>query len=72
MQALKNKSAISYSIGYCVHTWEIFTLRSWVVTFLAFTAAQENEQPNFLIPTAIAMLMEQIVRAAELNMTLKL
>ena len=56
---LKNKSAMAYAIGYCVHTWEMFTLRSWVVAFLVFTAAQ-GEQPNFFIPTVIAMLMELI------------
>ena len=37
----------------------MFTLRSWVVAFLVFTAAQ-GEQPNFFIPTVIAMLMELI------------
>ncbi len=58
IRAFKNRSAIAYSIGYCVHTWEMFTLRSWVVTFLVFTAAQGDGQPNYLIPTVVAMLME--------------
>jgi len=58
IRALKNSSAIAYSIGYFAHTWEMFTLRSWVVTFLVFTAAQGDGQPNFLIPTVLAMLME--------------
>ena len=55
----KNKSVMAYAIGYCVHTWEMFTLRSWVVAFLVFTAAQGDE-PNFFIPTVIAMMMELI------------
>ena len=55
----QNKSAMAYAIGYFVHTWEMFTLRSWVVTFLVFSAAQ-GDKPNFLIPTVIAMLMEAI------------
>ncbi|MEC8203039.1 MAG: MFS transporter [Pseudomonadota bacterium] len=59
LPVLKNKSAMAYAIGYCVHTWEMFTLRSWVVAFLVFTAAQ-GDQPNFFIPTVIAMLMELI------------
>ncbi len=58
IRALKNRSAVAYSIGYCAHTWEMFTLRSWVVTFLVFTAAQGQGQPNFLIPTVVAMFME--------------
>ena len=57
MPVFRNRSAMAYAIGYCVHTWEMFTLRSWVVAFLVFTAAQ-GEAPNFFIPTVIAMLME--------------
>jgi len=56
--AFKNNSAIAYSIGYFAHTWEMFTLRSWVVTFLVFTAAQGEGPPDFLIPTVVAMFME--------------
>ena len=56
----RNRSAMAYSIGYCVHTWEMFVVRSWVVTFLVFTAAQSGERINFLVPTVVAMLMELI------------
>lgn len=59
MPVFRNKSAMAYAIGYCVHTWEMFTLRSWVVAFLVFTAAQ-GDQPNYFIPTVIAMMMELI------------
>ena len=64
VRALKNSSAIAYSIGYFAHTWEMFTLRSWVVTFLVFTVAQGDGQPNFLIPTVLAMFMELTGTAA--------
>src|SRR5882762_2026736 len=37
---LRNRSALAYSVAYCVHTWEMSALRGWVVTFLTFTAAQ--------------------------------
>jgi len=57
---LANRSAMAYAIGYCVHTWEMFVVRSWVVTFLAFTAAQPGEKVSFLLPTVVAMLMELI------------
>jgi MFS family permease len=36
----------------------MFTVRSWVVTFLVFTAAQTGSKPDFFIPTVVAMLME--------------
>ena len=64
IRAFRNKSAIAYSIGYCTHTWEMFTLRSWVVTFLVFTAAQGDGRPDFLIPTVVAMVMELTGTAA--------
>ncbi len=56
----RNRSAMAYAIGYCVHTWEMFVVRSWAVTFLVFTAAQSGERINFLIPTVVAMLMELV------------
>ncbi len=56
----RNRSAMAYAIGYCVHTWEMFVVRSWAVTFLVFTAAQTGEQINFLVPTVVAMLMELV------------
>jgi MFS family permease len=60
----RNRSAMAYAIGYCVHTWEMFTVRSWVVTFLVFTAAQGDGPPNFLVPTVVAMLMELLGTAS--------
>lgn len=56
----RNRSAMAYAIGYCVHTWEMFVVRSWAVTFLVFTAAQSGERVDFLIPTVVAMLMELV------------
>ena len=60
----RNKSVMAYAIGYCVHTWEMFTVRSWVVTFLVFTAAQSGDKPNFWIPTVVAMMMELLGTAS--------
>lgn len=57
---LRNRSVMAYAIGYCVHTWEMFVVRSWVVTFLVFTAAQPGEHVSFLVPTVVAMLMELV------------
>lgn len=57
---LKNRSVMAYAIGYCVHTWEMFVVRSWVVTFLVFAAAQPGQQVDFLVPTVVAMLMELV------------
>ena len=56
----RNRSAMAYSIGYCVHTWEMFVVRSWAVTFLVFAAAYEGVVPLLLVPTVVAMLMELV------------
>ncbi len=52
---LRNASVMAYALGYCVHTWEMFVVRSWLVTFLTFTAVQGGT-PNFLVPTVVATL----------------
>ena len=52
----RSRSVMAYAIGYCVHTWEMFTIRSWIVTFLVFTAAQSGDEPDFMVPTVVAML----------------
>ncbi len=53
---LRNASVMAYALGYCAHTWEMFVVRSWVVTFLTFAAAQGEGAPNFLVPTMVATL----------------
>ena len=63
---------MAYAIGYCVHTWEMFTVRSWVVTFLVFTAAQTGSKPDFFIPTVVAMLMELFGTAEPTNAQLRI
>ena len=53
---LRNASVMAYALGYCVHTWEMFVVRSWMVTFLTFAAAQGHGAPNVLVPTVVATL----------------
>ena len=54
---LRNTSALAYSIGYLVHTWEMSALRSWVVTFLAFTAVHTGSGGGIVTPAVVAMLL---------------
>lgn len=51
---LRNRSALAYSLGYMVHTWEMNTLRAWVVTFLVFSAAYSGGGPQWAAPAAVA------------------
>jgi MFS family permease len=54
---LRNRSALAYSIAYCVHTWEMSALRAWVVTFLAFAAAQGGGAWTPMAPATVASVM---------------
>jgi predicted MFS family arabinose efflux permease len=54
---LKNRSALAYSLAYCVHTWEMSALRAWVVTFLTFAAAQSAAGWRPLAPATVASVM---------------
>ena len=54
---LRNRSALAYSVGYLVHTWEMSALRSWVVTFLAFTAAHTGQGGGIVTPAVVAMCL---------------
>jgi predicted MFS family arabinose efflux permease len=54
---LRNRSALAYSLAYCVHTWEMSALRAWVVTFLTFSAAQGAGTWTPIAPATIASVM---------------
>lgn len=54
---LRNRSALAYSIGYLVHTWEMSALRSWVVTFLTFAALYSGGGSKVFTPAVIAMCL---------------
>jgi MFS family permease len=54
---LRNRSALAYSIAYCVHTWEMSALRAWVVTFLTFAAAQSAGAWTPIAPATVASVM---------------
>lgn len=54
LPVLRNRSALAYSLGYLVHTWEMSVLRTWVVTFLFFAATQSGDGAPLVSPTAIA------------------
>jgi MFS family permease len=54
---LRNRSALAYSVAYCVHTWEMSALRGWVVAFLTFVAAQTSGGWTPLAPATVASVM---------------
>jgi MFS family permease len=54
---LRNRSALAYSVAYCVHTWEMSALRGWVVTFLTFVAGRTPHAWTPLAPATVASVM---------------
>jgi len=55
---LRNRSALAYSLAYCVHTWEMSALRAWVVMFLTFAAARSAAGTwTALAPATVASVM---------------
>jgi len=54
---LRNRSALAYSIAYCVHTWEMSALRAWVVTFLTFAAQGPPGAWTSVAPATVASVM---------------
>lgn len=54
---LRNRSALAYSLAYCVHTWEMSALRAWVVTFLTYTAARAPDAWRPLSPAMVASVL---------------
>ena len=53
---LRNRSAMAYALAYCVHTWEMNTLRGWGVAFLAWVALTTGGDP-WLPATAVITLV---------------
>jgi MFS family permease len=51
---LRNRSALAYSLAYCVHTWEMSALRAWVVTFLTFAGTQGAGSWTLVAPATVA------------------
>ncbi|MDB5810921.1 MAG: hypothetical protein JWN94_3043 [Betaproteobacteria bacterium] len=50
---LRNRSAIAYSIGYCIHTLEMNSLRGWGVAFLGYVAASTGASDSALSPAFV-------------------
>ncbi len=50
---LRNRSALAYSLAYCVHTLEMNALRGWGVAFLAYVAASTSHAGTLLSPALV-------------------
>jgi MFS family permease len=57
---LSSRPAMSYVLGYAAHMWELFSLRSWMVAFLAFSIQLQPAGAFTWRPTQIAFLVNLI------------
>ncbi len=55
-----SRPAMSYVLGYAAHMWELFSLRSWIVAFLAFSIQLQPVDAFTWSPTQIAFLVSLI------------
>lgn len=50
---LRNRSALAYSLAYCVHTLEMNAVRGWGVAFLAYVANSTDHHGTLLSPAVV-------------------
>jgi len=60
----RNRSAMAYSLAYCVHTLEMSALRGWGVAFLGFVAIGAGVTESVLAPTVVLTMLGLIGTAA--------
>jgi predicted MFS family arabinose efflux permease len=54
---LRNRSALAYSLAYCVHTLEMNALRGWGVAFLTWVAASTGLSAGLLSPAVVITVL---------------
>lgn len=54
---LRNRSAVAYSLAYCVHTLEMNALRGWGVAFLTWVAASTGPSAGLLSPAVVITVL---------------
>ena len=60
----RNRSAMAYAVGYCVHTLEMNALRGWGVAFLGYVALSSGGGETVLSPTVVLTALGLIGTAA--------
>lgn len=53
--AIRNRAVMGYVLAYFFHNWELIAVRSWLVTYLAYTAARTGDTPLLAAATVAAI-----------------
>jgi len=56
----RSRAAMAYVLAYASHMWELFSLRSWIVAFLAFSIQLQPAGAFTWSPTQIAFVINLI------------
>ena len=56
----RSRAAMAYVLAYAAHMWELFSLRSWIVAFLAFCIQLQPSGAFTVSPTRIAFIINLI------------
>jgi MFS family permease len=56
----KSRPAMAYVLGYAAHMWELFSMRSWIVAFLAFSIQLQPTDAIIWSPTRVAFIINLI------------
>ena len=57
LPVFRNKSVMGYSICYALHSYELFTVRSWLVAFLSMAVISGGSAAGYAAPAIVAAVM---------------
>jgi MFS family permease len=60
---LRDRAALGIVCCYGLHTWELFTLRSWGVAFLSFVQGGQGFEPSFWWAPATVLAVANVLTA---------
>ncbi len=60
IKVFKSRAAMAYVLAYAGHMWELFSLRSWIVAFLAFSIQLQPAGSWTWSPTQLAFIINLI------------
>lgn len=60
MVVFRSKASMAYVLAYAAHMWELFSLRSWIVAFLAFSIRLQPQGAFTWSATQIAFIVNLI------------
>lgn len=64
---LHNRKALTYILAYAAHMWELFSFRSWMVAFLAFSLGMQPTKGGTWSPSVVVALTSLVAMWASVG-----